>query len=468
MEMSADRFTVAVVFAIDISSLVAGDLPQQQRLQRQRSTGELCQSLRACFGDGDNAFGEWVNESARIRDRMDRVDREGGIRVWSRRFLDNHSPMLQTNHNHALAVDRRVIHEDGRLDPSGRRYRRRTFFRGVGYRVTPEGAVVGTYQADFLDDVGYAVPEVIEALHHFREDALDSFRNYLRDFFGNPRRRRLLLLHTGLSFDRFDALATDEVETLVRRHQLLFIRGFWQSADRGRDRQRASLATVLRSGELAGILTEAPWYHAYGTRYLDKIRDKEIGHRGDEIYVVGHHSTVVVAERYWRNLYNEPAPDAGEAHRRPPAERDPLYWYQADLLTMVEHQLSRLALLRQQVTFFRDRSAHQPLEAERPADALPLVLDGRANLTQISESLDFISLCRHGFTREVASLLRREMGLDEQLDAVRRRIDDMSAAINLKSSVTSAHTENNIQRLALLISVMALLVSVVALVVSRG
>lgn len=219
---------------------------------------------------------------------------------------------------------------------------------------------------------------------------------------------------------------------------------------------------------MAGILTEAPWYKAYGARYIERVRRNEVGHRGDEIYLVGHHSTVVVAERYWRNLYDEPAPDAGEAHRGPAAERDPLYWYQADLLTMVEHQLSRLTLLRQQVAFFRDRSSRRPLEAERPADALPVVLDGRANLTQVSESLDFISLCRHGFTREVAARLRREIGLDEQLDAARRRIDDMSAAVNLKSSVTSARSENIIQAITLVVSVIALLVSAVALLASRG
>lgn len=465
MEMLVDRFTVAVVFAIDISCLVVDDLDQQQLLQSKRSRGELSRELRACLADGDNTFGEWVNESHRIRDRMDRVDREGGIRIWSRRFLDSHSPMLQTNHNHALTVNGRPVHEDARLDPTGRRYHRRVFFRGVGYRITAEGAVVATYQADFLDENGYAVPEVIKALRYFREDALDTFRNYLRDFFGNPRRQHLLKKHTKLSINRVDGLRADEVETLVRRHQLLFVRGFWNHAE-GVERRHADLRSVLRSGELAGILTEAPWYERYGSRYLDRIRENEVGHRGDEIYLVGHHSTVVVAERYWENLYDEPAADAGTAHRRPAEARDPLYWYQADLLTVVEHQLSRLALLRQQVAFFRDRSSRQPLEAERPADALPLVLDGRANLTQITESLDFISLCRHGFTREVASLLRREMGLDEQLDAVRRRIDDMSAAVNLKSSVTFAHHENNIQRIALLVSTIALVVSVVALLLS--
>ena len=463
MEMLVDRFTAAVVFAIDLSCLVDDDLTQQQRLQRKRSTGELGRALRRCLNQGGGPFGEWVDESARIQGRMERADREGGVRIWSRRFLDNHSPLLQTNHNHALGVDRVQIREDGRLDPNGLRYRRRSFFRGVGYRMTSEGALVATFQADFLDPAGYLVPEVIKTLHHFRDDALDTFRIFIGDYFHSTHRREALEAATGLSFGRAGTLAADEIETLVRRHQLVFVRGFRSATQPPGD--YADLESVLHSGELAGILTEAPWYRSYGSRYIERIRKNEAGHRGDEIYLVGHHSTVVVAERYWRNLY-EPDSEGGDAQRGPVAERDPMYWYRADLLTMVEHQLSRLTLLRQQAAFFRDRSSHQPLEAERPAAALPVVLDGRANLTQISESLDFISLCRHGFTREVASLLRREIGLDEQLEAVRRRIDDMSAAVNLKSSVTSARSENIIQMITLIVAVIALFVSAAALLVS--
>ena len=467
MEMSADWFKVAVVFAVDIACLVSSDLKQQQAVQRERSTGKLFESLRTCLNENDRSFGTWVNESARIQSRMEKADREGGVKVWAGRFLDSHSPLLHTNQNHAILVDGKDhVHEDGRLDASGRGYRGRCFFRRAGYRLTPEAAFLGSYQADFLDNTGYAISDVIHTLSKFREDAFGSFHHFLRDFFGNPYRRRLLERYTGLSFDRASNLTTDELGTFGRWHQLVFMKGFWQHPEDGGPRRWAPLGDVTRSGELAGILTEAPWFGAYGSRYIENLRAKEIGHRGDEIYVVGNHTTVVVAERFWNNLFNELLPDNAGVHRQSAAVRDPLYWYQADLLTMIEHHLSRLALLRQQLAFFRDRGAFRALEAERPADALPLVLDGRTNLTQVTESLDFTSLARHGFTREFATVLRREMGLDAQLAAVRQRIGDMSEAVNLKSSVTSAKAQYTIQAAAFVIAVIALLVSVVALIAS--
>jgi hypothetical protein len=466
-DMAVDRFTVAVAFAIDLACLVSTNVGQQHRLQRMRSTGELGALIRRCLTENDGMFGSWVDERVRIESRMNKADRQGGFKVWSSPFLESHTALVKTSENHAILIDGREVHQDGRLDPNARRYRRRSFFRRAGYRLSREGALIATYQVDFLDN-SYAVPEVIRALSNLRDDAFQSFYLFLRDYFGNARRQAVLGRRVGLAFDRINTLTLDELDHGCRRHALIFIRGFWDLTDDAAATSRhVRLRHVLESGELAGILTEAPWFDAYGNRYLGILREKEIGHRGDEIYLIGYRSTVVVAEHYWRNLYPENPLDASGAHLQPAGDLDPLYWYQADLLTMIEHQLARLAMLRQQLSFFRDRAARRPLEAERPGDALPLVLDGRANLTLINESLDFTRLTRHGFTREYASALRREMGLDEQLEAVRRRIGDMSQAVNLKSSVTSARAGNAIQAAALIISVIALVVSIFAIFFSQ-
>lgn len=468
IDINADRFTVAAVFAIDLACLVPAEVRQQHRLQRMRSTGELGVLIRRCLTDNDTVFGRWVDERERVESRMNRADREGGVRVWSTRFLESHTRLVKTNENHPILVDGREVHEDHRLDPNGRRYHRRSFFRRAGYRLSREGALVATYQADFLDP-SYTVPEVIRALTNFRDDAFQSFYLFLRDFFGSSHRSAVLGRRVGLPFERASALTRDELDNACRRHALIFIRGFWDVTEGAAPPSRhVRLGTVLESGELAGILTEAPWFDDYGSRYLGLLREKEIGHRGDEIYLIGDRSTVVVAERYWRNLYPENPLDLSGAHTQPTGELDPLYWYQADLLTMIEHQLARLAILRQQLLFFRDRTARRPLEAERPGDVLPLVLDGRANLTQISESLDFTALTRHRFIREYASALRREMGLDDQLEAVRRRIADMSEAVNLKSEVTTARASNAIQAIALVISILALVVSIIAIFQTQG
>ena len=91
----------------------------------------------------------------------------------------------------------------------------------------------------------------------------------------------------------------------------------------------------------------------------------------------------------------------------------------------------------------------------------------RANLTLLYESLDFSLLARHGFTRRVAEELRAEMGVADALEAMRKRVWDMSAAIDLKSSVTSAQAafdqasrNNTLQTIAIILAVLALLASV--------
>jgi hypothetical protein len=467
-EMLADRFTVAVVFAVDLACLLSSDPRQHRKFQQKRATGALRHALRECLAEGDGIFGTWVSERGRIVDRMRKAERDGGLRIWTSRFLDAYSPWLKINQNHGIQIEGRDVHEDGRLDPSGLRYRRESFFRHAGYRITPEGALLATYQAEF-SDAGYEAWEVIQTLANFRTDAFESFHLFVHEYFGHPRRSRQLSLATRLEFNRLPALDLHELGGAARRHTLVFIRGFREPPSENPtplapdDGQPVRLRKVLSSGELLGILNETPWYKHYSARYIETIRQQEIGHRGDEIYVVGHHSSVVVAERYWAGIDDNSATVEFPLNGRERPQHDPLYWYQADLLTTIEHHLARLALLRQQLSFLADHVARKPLEAQRPSEALPLVLDGRANLTQVNESLDFTSLASHGFTREFASLLRRQMGLDEQLKAVRRRIGDMSEAINLKSSVTSAKANNRLQVIAIVISVIALAVSVVAI-----
>src|SRR4051794_2580968 len=117
-EMLADRFTVAVVFAVDLACLLSAEPRQHRKLQQKRATGELRLALYDCLVDGDGAFGTWVNERGRIEDRMRKAERDGGLRIWTSRFLDTYSPWLKVNQNHGVQIDGRDVHEDGRLDPS--------------------------------------------------------------------------------------------------------------------------------------------------------------------------------------------------------------------------------------------------------------------------------------------------------------------------------------------------------------
>jgi hypothetical protein len=158
-----------------------------------------------------------------------------------------------------------------------------------------------------------------------------------------------------------------------------------------------------------------------------------------------------------------PGPDRGVGR----AGRDPQPGGLVRLLRPgLPHHLARLALLSQQLTFCREHEELRPLETKEPFDALPLVLAVRANLTLLSESLDFSLLARHGFTRRIAEELRREMGLADALEAMAKRVQDMSTAIDLKSSVRSAQAaldrasrNNTLQTVAVVVAVLALLAS---------
>jgi hypothetical protein len=99
-----------------------------------------------------------------------------------------------------------------------------------------------------------------------------------------------------------------------------------------------------------------------------------------------------------------------------------------------------------------------PPQATRPATT---------GWKRLSESLDFTTLTRHGFTREYGAALRREVGVDEQLEAIRRRVADMSEAVELKSSVTSARAANVLQAAVLAISALALLATLFTILVTR-
>jgi hypothetical protein len=205
---------------------------------------------------------------------------------------------------------------------------------------------------------------------------------------------------------------------------------------------------VVRSPELAGILNEARWYASYDPVYCEHVAAKQFGYRRDEIYVIDRRTTVIVAERCWGD--------------------DPMAFFRQDLHLVVGHHVAAIALLMQQLAFFRDYSEARLIEAHEPLQVLPLVLAARSNLTLLHESLDFASLVRHGFTRLFAQQLRHEMELDRALDALTQRVADMGEAIMLKSSVQSARASlaqasrnNMLQVLAVILALVALILTIV-------
>lgn len=441
-ELVAARFKATTVFGIDLADILSSDKNDQRRLQETRASEELWDGLVTCLARHKDEFGQWVDEAARIEQRMESAERRGGKAIWQRRFLSRHSPLLMINHNHGLLVSGRTLHHRNSLDPSGARYKN-AYLEEVNYRLTREGVLVVTFEADFRGS-DYSVLEVITSLSRLREDSFSTLRQFLADYFGDPWRRRLLGEASGLTLTGQRVFEKDAVAEATHFHSLVFIEGF-QDRSTGATVQ---LNQVVRSQEIAGILNEAHWYAYYSTDYCNQQADKQFGYRADEIYLIERRTTVIVAERCWLD--------------------DPMVHYHQDLQLLISHHVAAIALLMQQLAFFREYDEVRLIESHDPVPALPLVLAARSNLTLLNESLDFTSLVRHGFSRLFAKRLRQEMEFEHALDALTHRVADMGEAIALKSSVQSANSalqrasrNNFLQAIAVVIALAAVVLAVV-------
>jgi hypothetical protein len=439
----ATRFKATTVFGIDLADILTSEMEDQRRLQEKRAAEQLWAELVDCLTANNNHFGQWVDEAPRITHRMGLADRKGGKSVWQRRFLSLHSPLLMDNHNYGLLVSGHKTRVGNELDPAGARYRS-AFLQDVNYRLTREGVLVATYEVDFRA-ASYPVPEVINALNVFREDSFNTLQRFLADYFGDQQRRTLLGKATGLSLDAAQVFDGDAIRQATHFHSLVVVEGFREGSGNGSE--TVPLERVVESRELAGILNEAHWYDAYSNEYRQHLAAKQFGYRADEIYIIERRTTVIVAARCWLD--------------------DPLVFYRQDLQLVIEHHIGALALLMQQLAFYREYSEVRLIEKHEPIPVLPLVLAARSNLTLLIESLDFTSLVRHGFTRLFAQQLRHEMEFERALDALTQRIADMGEAIDLKSSVQSAQAalalasrNNLLQLLAIILAIVAVILTV--------
>lgn len=435
------RYQSSVIFTLDIAHLLSLDLKVRGQLQERRATEEFSRKLRKCFSDNTAGLKNWVDERHRISSRMEEADRKGGKKVWTQRFLDRHSSLVLLDGESLLLPDGPVGQGMPMTQANGRFSTAR--LTAVTYRLAREGVLVATYTADFSGQT-HDIHDVIKSLAGFRAASYQTFQTFISDYFKNDTRRRLIAESTGLAMRDPADISDDQLRGITLFHSFVLVEGFAPTSSAPNS---ITIDNVARSRELAGILNEATWFESYAAQYCQEVGDKQIGYRSDEIYVTDRRTTVVVSERFW-------------------TEDDPLVYYRSDLLQVIEHHLTRLALMTQLSEFFGDSSELRPLTVE-PADALPLVLAGRDNVTLLHDSLNYGLLVRHGFTRHFAKQLREEMGFPESLALIEKRVSDLSEAISLKSSVTSAKaatqlaTRNNrLQATSLAIATLAILVSV--------
>jgi hypothetical protein len=443
-ETTAGRLKASTIIGIDLVDLLAVSVNDQRSLQQIRAEETLWPDLLRCLQDDEPPFGRWVDEGPRIQQRMDDATRKGGKAIWQRRYLNQHSPLLYANHTYGLIVSGHSTRDGMNLDSSGARYRE-VYVESIDYRLTREGILVATYDVDFRDG-SYSIPEVIQALARLREDSFATLYQFIKDYFCDSRRlmRIAKAIKLGLVSTRLDD--REIVAEAAYYHSLVVVERFVRHLDNGP--QEVPLEEVVQSRELAGVLNEARWYAQYGDAYCSHVAAKEFGYRADEIYVIERRTSVIVADRCWLD--------------------DPLVQYRHDLRLVIEHHVAAIALLMQQLAFFREYEEVRAIETHEPVSVLPLVLAARANLTLLNESLDFTSLVRHGFSRLFAQQLRHEMEFEHALGALRQRVADMGEAIALKSSVQSAQAglqrasrNNLLQALAVLLALGAVIITII-------
>lgn len=484
------RVDVVQVLAVDLGQLTEDRESSLRALQKLRARDQLSKILRgALIGRVSGC----ASESKSIRERMIEAKSLHGKAVWSNGFVDRFAPILLPVSDHLVHNDAER-HSGARLsdDPNSALHYVR--FGLSRLKLFGDGTLTFTVRLNFLDrsshrEGGTAYPpasidDAIDRLLMIEQIAVGNFGRAVADFFRPDSTREIvedaITKEAGDRFvlKNFDVLDNEEFSNVCERHRVILVENFYhddavrqilkagpgQGLDSLRE-ARANLQRVLTSSSLAGLLNTATWYKKYNERYIQSLLGKEIGYKTDEIYLTDRKATVICCEGFW---------DEG-GNGRPP---DPLTRYKRDIVLAVEYCTARLAYLTCVLGYYQDHPDVRNIENARPLDVLPRVIDGRAVLSHITESLDLKLLVNHGFTRLFIQRLREELGLDSIVSSIRQRVMDTSQSVDLKSSVLAAeHTskenlraavENNtLQRLVLTVAAVTVTITVLLFLIDR-
>ncbi|MEU4389830.1 hypothetical protein [Kribbella sp. NPDC023855] len=443
--MSADPRSIRAarvfyVHALDVSSLVSGAAGELGLLQDLRARHALHQQLHARWSE----HAEFCDSRQDIEERSDRAIAQGGKRVWTSVFLDDHTPTNLPCGDH--------------LWTDGVRIPRQTSLRAIRQDLAPwvfedsrsqlsrDGVIINTAGFELSGTV--PIESVIQQLSHLRRAAYENFKH---------ETRALLARQTPFAraFEDLEVNLRGEINREdVRAHQVLFVREVTDA-----DAVRVEPRKLGHSKELAGLLNRATWYERYNTRYLNELAKKEIGYRNDEIYLTDRDATLIVLDGFWR-------------------DGDPLRHYMGDLLLAIEFHLGKQAFLHGQLEY--SKALYSVSGDGSDGGSVSSVLRSRAILSSVYESLNFSVLISHGFTRRFVNGVSSESELATALEDVERRITNLSIAVELRAAVEASRQELglqsasnglqkasiNLQRASNRLALMALIVAALAIVLS--
>jgi hypothetical protein len=445
-DLRIGRVQVFSVLAIDLAELVARPIEDRRILQRLRAEDTLFPRLRdALIG----AIPGCSDEAEKIRTRMTESQELGGKAVWTDQFLERYAPVRLPTPTNLTQNDVPVpLSERLSDDPNSPLHFLR--FKDHVLKMFRDGTICYTVQTLFEDHVSRrhggglrppaTVDQAIARLTALSELLAENFRIALADLIRSHPFREAIANGVQSQGER---LALREESTLhaadlrrqSKQHTAIFVENFFEGdiaaellsvTDAAADAAHVELRNVVASSSLAGLLNSATWYESYDRRYIQSLRRKEIGYRDDEIYLSDGDATVISARGFWR----EGTVKSGTA--------DPLSRYKLDIVLAIQYNVACMAYCGSTLAYYQSHPDVSNLENDRPLDALTYVIEGRAILSHLDQTLDLALLVDQGFMRVFIRRLREELGVEAAVTFIRQRVEDGSTSVGLKSAVLSA------------------------------
>jgi hypothetical protein len=380
----------------------------------------------------------FVDEATMVARRGAEAVSRRGKDMWSDVFAEGHAGLVhqcsngQEHENHGGCLSERNT-----VEALLGGFQEKAAYLGHTYRYSREGILSGSY--DFELVAGIDCDTVIDILRTLREASRETFLAFVEEWATSAQLESLVALGQQQRVPQYKFLGRH----LLKDYSLIAIESFTYEGSR----ERAPLAEVSRSPELAGILNNASWYRHYGEKYGEKLKERDIGYREDELYIPDRANTVVVLERFWTE--------------------DTLVLYYEDLKLLSHHCLSRLVLLSSILRVLQTDKLWNDPSGPR-LEKLNALRSLYELIRRVDDSLDLGSLINQGFLRLLAGRILTELGIDKARSFVGSHAEDGARDLSLRDAIEAAQRSaatsalsNRLQAFGIAIAVIALVASLI-------
>jgi hypothetical protein len=415
---TVSRFRLFFLYAIDLGYLLR-DITDKKQLQILRAEDSFYKRFCELFNNSHISAASFSNpalEGELLRSRTHTAQQNGGKNIWSELFYHKHIPIKFMAEEHVPLSPSTTVMPRENLNLVGLMAKDNPTikFDGCTLRIFREGTLSISFEFSQSEvNTKINVNELINILLYIEKITSEGFvyriKEILNDW-GNPGHS---FKNLKIKLRQCDGETDGLIRTSSVKHSCIFIEGV-------RNNETSNFVSIkdLQSKyQLLGILNTSVWYTNYGERYIEKVFEKNVGYREDEIYVTDKDSSLILLADYW---------DPNKS----------LQYYVYDLVLATEIQIAKLSYLNFILNYMQeDPDSREALTNITGEKAINIVLQTRKILTLTQESLDINTLILHGFTRSFISRLNEEIDIGNRLESINRRIENISSAIQLKSSI---------------------------------